>query len=66
MAGKKDYLSYHEFVRRLENGQIKPLYLFQGEESLPIIDKEGWETMWFMLFDYVGGPGSPRAGGGAN
>lgn len=28
-------------------------YLFQGEESLLIIDREGWDAMWVMLFDYV-------------
>lgn len=41
-------------------------YRFQGEESLPIIDREGWEAMWFMLFDYVGEPDRSGAGMGTN
>ena len=37
-------------------------YPFQGEESLPIIDREGWDTMWVMLSVYVLEPERARAG----
>ncbi len=41
MAGKKDYITYHEFLRQLEKGNIKPLYVFQGPETFLI--EEGLE-----------------------
>lgn len=36
MPKKKDYINDNEFIRRLEEGNIKPLYLFQGEETFLI------------------------------
>ena len=36
MAGKKEYSTYNEFVRQLQKGNIKPLYLFQGQETFLI------------------------------
>lgn len=36
MAGKKEYITYNEFIRRLEQGNINPLYLFQGPETFLI------------------------------
>ena len=36
MAGKKDYITYNDFVRKFEKGQIKPIYLFQGQETFLI------------------------------
>ena len=32
MAGKKEHITYHEFVRQIEKGAIRPIYLFQGQE----------------------------------
>lgn len=32
MAGKKEHITYHEFVRQVEKGAISPIYLFQGQE----------------------------------
>ena len=33
MADKRNYLTYTDFLRHLEQGNIKPLYVFQGEET---------------------------------
>ena len=36
MARKKEYITYNEFIRHLQKGNIKPLYLFQGRETFLI------------------------------
>jgi len=36
MAAKKEYINYNDFIRQFNNGTIKPLYLFQGQESFLI------------------------------
>ncbi len=36
MAGKKEHITYQEFLRQLEKGPIKPLYVFQGQETFLI------------------------------
>ena len=32
MAGAKDYINYNDFLRQFERGEVKPIYLFQGQE----------------------------------
>ncbi|PID56057.1 DNA polymerase III subunit delta [candidate division KSB3 bacterium] len=36
MAGGKEYINYAEFLRRFTGGEIRPLYLFQGQETFLI------------------------------
>ena len=36
MAGAKEYLNYQDFIRQVDKGTIKPLYVFQGQESFLI------------------------------
>ncbi|MBD3306429.1 DNA polymerase III subunit delta [candidate division KSB3 bacterium] len=36
MAKRKDYITYHGFLRTLEQGTLKPVYLFQGPETFLI------------------------------
>ena len=43
MAGKNDNINYNEFVRQVEKGQIKPLYVFQGQETF--LMEEGLELL---------------------
>ncbi|MCP4405234.1 MAG: DNA polymerase III subunit delta [bacterium] len=33
MAGSKDYINYNDFLRRFERGEIKSIYVFQGQET---------------------------------
>lgn len=33
MAGQKDYINYSDFLRRFEHREIKPIYIFQGQET---------------------------------
>lgn len=36
MAAQKDYITYTELLKRLEQGKVKPIYLFQGQETFLI------------------------------
>lgn len=36
MAARKNYITYTELLKRLEQGKIKPIYLFQGQETFLI------------------------------
>jgi len=29
-------------------------YSFQKGHSLPVVDREGWDMLWTLLFDYLG------------
>jgi hypothetical protein len=29
-------------------------YSFQKGQSLPVVDNQGWDMLWPMLFDYLG------------
>jgi hypothetical protein len=29
-------------------------YSFQKGQSLPVVDNQGWDMLWPVLFDYVG------------
>ena len=36
MAGRKDYITYTDLLKHLEQGKVKPVYLFQGQETFLI------------------------------